>query len=367
MKIARIQSTITHHPIREERVVVSAAGRHSESTFLMVVVEDENGLHGFGEAATTLLWSGESAHTAKWIVDSLFAPKLVGATFDHPREALAVMDIATWGNSFTKSAVDCALWDLWAKRQGVPVWKLFADRDPVRAIPSRISIGAYPTEKTVALAREFWAAGIRTLKFKTGVAGIDDVARLRAVREVLGDTPAFTVDYNGAFNDVDAAVKHIESLTSFKLALVEQPTHRDRIHQMAEVKKRVDVPILADESIFTPEHLAEAIDLDAFDILSVYPGKNGGFTRSIDMARMAAKDGKPCVIGSNLESDLGQAAMATLAAGLSAFPIPKLSNDFASAMYYTKSSTTPALQFKKGELHVPAGIGFGVTPMGMKA
>lgn len=285
MKIARIHSVITSHPIREERVVVSAAGRHSESTFLIVAVEDENGLTGYGEAATTLLWSGESAQTAQWIVDSLFAPKLVGATIDHPREALAIMD----------------------------------------------------------------------------------VARLRAVREALGDEPVFTIDYNGAFQDADAAAKHIESLLPYRLALVEQPTHRDRIHLMADVKKRVAIPILADESIFTPDHLAEAIDLDAFDILSVYPGKNGGFTRSIDMVRTAAKAGKPCVIGSNLETDLGQAAMATLAAGLSAFPIPRLSNDFASAMYYMKSSTTPPLRFEKGELHVPAGIGFGVTPLGLES
>lgn len=363
MKIDRIQSRIVNHPIRQERAVVSAAGRHGESTFLTVTVEDGTGLRGYGEAATTLLWSGESAQTAQWIVDSLFAPRLVGATFDHPREALAVMDVATWGNPFTKSAIDCALWDLWAKQQNVPAWKLFADREPLRTIPSRISIGAYPTGQSVALAREFWATGIRTLKFKTGVAGIDDVARLRAVREALGDEPVFTIDYNGAFQDTDAAVKHIESLLPFHLALVEQPTHRDRIYLMAEVKKRVNVPILADESIFTPEHLAEAIDRDAFDVLSVYPGKNGGFTRSLDMVRTAAKAGKPCVIGSNLESDLGQAAMATLAASLRAFPIPKLPSDFASAMYYTKSSTTPPLRFEKGELHVPTGVGFGVAPV----
>lgn len=343
--------------------MVSAAGRHSESVFLTVAIEDDTGLRGYGEAATTLLWSGESAHTAKWLVDSVFAPRLVGANFDHPREALALMDVATHGNPFAKSAVDCALWDLWAKQQGVPAWKLFADREPVRTIPSRASIGAYPVERTVALAREFWDAGIRALKFKTGVAGMDDVARLRAVREALGDEPVFTIDSNGAFHDATAAVKHIESLLPFRLALVEQPTHRDRIALMAEVKRRVDVPMLADESIFTPEHLAEAIMLDAFDILSIYPGKNGGFTRSLDMARTAAENGKPCVIGSNLESDLGQAAMAMLAAGLGAFPIPKLTNDLGSAMYYGKSATTPPLRFENGELHIPTGLGFGVTPI----
>src|SRR5262249_15527778 len=154
---------------------------------------------------------------------------------------------AAVGNPFAKSALDTALWDLWAKEQGVPATKLFGDRAPVGSISTRVSLGAYPLEKTLALAREFWALGIRTLKFKTGVAGVDDALRLRAVRDELGDEPVFTVDYNGAFQDVTVAVKHIESLLPMNIALVEQPTHRDRIHALAEVRKRVRVPILADE------------------------------------------------------------------------------------------------------------------------
>src|SRR4029077_8928158 len=130
----------------------------------------------------------------------------------------------------------------------------------------RVSIGAYPPEVTVRLAVEFWERGIRTLKFKTGVPGIDDVARLRAVRNRLASEPIFTIDANGAYATADEAVAAIEALLPFNLALAEQPTPRDRLRLLAEVRRRVEVPILVDEAVFTPDDLDEALDLDAFDI-----------------------------------------------------------------------------------------------------
>nr|MCH9792925.1 chloromuconate cycloisomerase [Planctomycetota bacterium] len=210
-----------------------------------------------------------------------------------------------------------------------------------------------------------WEAGIRTLKIKTGVPGLDDVARLKAVRERLGDEPVLTIDANGAYHTEDQAVAAIEALLPFNLTLVEQPTPRDRIGMMARVKQRVDVPILADESIFTPGHLEEALDCDALDLLSLYPGKNGGFTNSLKMAKMAQQAGKHCVIGSNMETDLGQAAMVCLAASLTAFPVEQYASDLMTSMIYTASSTTPPIELKNGRLVTPQGDGFGVVPLQM--
>jgi L-alanine-DL-glutamate epimerase-like enolase superfamily enzyme len=363
-RIASIQTRIVEYPLRPERVIVSAAGRHDRSRFLIVEVRDPDGVGGYGEAAITTLWSGESAETAQWMVERCFAPALVGHSFDHPREALALMDLAAYGNPFAKSAVDTAMWDLWTRRDNLPAYERFRDREPVGHIPTRASIGAYTVADTVRIAENFWEAGIRTLKFKVGVSGVDDVARLRAVRERLGEGPVFTVDANGAYRRADAAVAAIEELLPFKVAMVEQPTPRDRIGLMAEVRKRVPVPIIADESIFTPDHLDEALAGDAFDILSVYPGKDGGFTRALEMARTAARAGKPCAIGSNLETDLGQAAMAMLAAGLSAFPVTAIAGDLAAALYYQQSAVTSPLELRDGCLAVPRGPGFGVVPLG---
>jgi muconate cycloisomerase len=337
-------------------------GRHVASHYVMVEVTGDDGQCGYGEAATAPVWSGETAETAVWMLENQLAPIIVGNQFEHPSEALAMLDQGFHANSFAKAALDIALWDLWARSQGVSVSRLIADRDPVEWIPTRASIGAYPPDETVRLAVEFWERGIRTLKFKTGKPGINDVARLRAVRERLGASPVFTIDANGAHATADEAVRAIEALLPFDLSLAEQPTPRDRISLLADVRRRVPVPILADEAIFTPAHLDEALDLDAFDILSIYPGKNGGFTHSLAMARKAQAAGKPCAIGSNLETDLGQAAMAVLASSLSAFPVERYACDLMGALFYNTSSVTPPIVFQDGRVQVPTGPGFGVVP-----
>lgn len=361
-RVRRIATRIVDHPTRSDGAIVSYLGRHESSRYVIVTATCSDGLQGFGEATTAPIWSGESGDTAKWFIDHFIAPRLTGATFDHPSEALALMDRDLHGNPFTKAAVDIALWDLWARLKEVSVSRLIADRDPVRWIPTRASIGAYRPEETVALAVEFWEAGVRTLKFKTGKPGVDDVARLRAVRERLGSEPTFTIDPNGAYQTVDEAVRAIEQLLPFKLALVEQPTPRDRISMLAEVRKRIQVPVMADESVFSPGQLEEALEHNAIDVISIYPGKNGGFTHSLAMARRAQRAGKACAIGSNLETDLGQAASVHLAASLSAFPVEQYACDLMAALFYGTSAVVPPIRFHQGRVELPSGHGFGVTP-----
>jgi L-alanine-DL-glutamate epimerase-like enolase superfamily enzyme len=362
LSIRTIEARIVEHPVRQDGAIVSSLGRHEASRYVTVTITDIDGRRGHGEAATAPVWSGETAETATWLIDQYLAPRLVGSRFAEPAEALARMDRILHGNPFAKAAIDLALWDFWGRTQNLPVARLIADREPVASVPTRASIGAYPPKETVRLAVEFWEAGVRTLKFKTGVPGIDDVARLRAVRDRLGPEPIFTIDANGAHTTADEAVAAIEALLPFNLALAEQPTPRDRIGLLARVRRRLPLPILADEAIFTPGHLDEAVDLDAFDILSIYPGKNGGFTHSLAMARTAQAAGKACAIGSNLETDLGQAPMAILAASLSAFPVDRLACDLMAALFYESSSVTPPIEYRAGRVRVPTGPGFGVEP-----
>jgi muconate cycloisomerase len=363
IRIERIETAIVDHPLRAERIIVSHLGAHSQSRFVTVTVQDSDGRRGFGEAATTPLWSGETAETARAVIESLFVPALVGGSFGHPREALARVDAQIYGFPFAKGAVDTAVWDLWAKARGVRATELFGDRKPAASLATRASVGAYPVERTVELAQAFWDAGVRTLKFKTGLPGNVDAERLRAVRERLGDGPVFTIDYNGAFRDAGAAARSIESMLPYRLALIEQPTHRERLTTLAEVRRRVAgaAPVMADECVFTPDQLQEALAIDAFDALSIYPGKNGGFTHAVEMAKSAQRAGKWCAIGCNLETDLGQGAMLNLAAGLSAFPAEH-AHDFQAALFYQRSSVAEPIGFDGGRVTVPDGAGFGVAP-----
>ncbi len=363
VKIKKITSSISEHVLKNDRVIVSNIGIHNCSRFLKVTVHGENKLKGFGEAATTSIWSGESAETAQYMVEKIFAPKLENRTFNHPKEVQSILDKLTVSNPFAKASVDTAFWDLWARTQGMRAVDIFGNRKTVSVIPTRASIGASGVEETVKVACDFWNLGIRTLKFKVGVSPFNDVSRLKAVREKLGDEPIFTIDPNGAYTSIDEAVAAIDALLPYNLHLVEQPTPRDRMQMLAKVRRRIPIPIIIDEGVFTPNDLQEALDCDAFDILSVYPGKNGGLTNTIDMVRTAWQASKPCVLGSNLETDLGQAAIASLAAGLEAFPVEKFACDLGSSMYYERTSVNRPLVLKDGRIEVPQGIGFGVEPL----
>ena len=119
----------------------------------------------------------------------------------------------------------------------------------------------------------------------------------------------------------------------------------------------------ADDRLFAldpPQN--KALALDAFDVLSIYPGKNGGFTHSLAMVAKAQAAGKVCAIGSNLETDLGQAPHVCLAASLSAFPVDRYACDLMGSLFYAESATTPAVMFNRGRVSLPTGLGFGVTP-----
>jgi L-alanine-DL-glutamate epimerase-like enolase superfamily enzyme len=362
MKITAVKARIDDHRIHENLVVVSGAGRHAQSRYVTVAVHDDAGNTGYGEAATVPVWSGEWGASTKALIDGLFAPALAGGSFDAPSEVLGVLDKLTVGVPFAQAAVDCAVWDLFAKRAGKSVAAMVADRAVPLSLPSRASIGAYSPEQTLEVARHFYDRGIRCMKFKIGVPAFDDVERLRVVREAFGNRVTFTVDANGAYKTAAESLQAIEALAKFDVALFEQPTHRDRLDLLAQVKKRSPVPVMADESVFTVEQLAMAIDLDAMDLLGLYPGKNGGFTRSVEMARMAQKAGKGCAIGSNLETDLGLASMATLAGALSAFEVERLPGDFASSLYYDVSSVKEPVPLEGGRIVLPKGDGFGVVP-----
>jgi muconate cycloisomerase len=363
LRIGNLETRIVEHPLRTGRMIVSAGGVHSISRFVQVCATNADGVRGYGEAATTPQWSGETAASAEALIRTCFSPRLIGASFDHPSDALAAMESAAWGNPFAKGAVDAALWDLWGRQEKKRVAAMVGDREPLTEIPTRGAVGAYPIEKSVEIAAAFTDLGCRTLKFKIGVPGIDDVARVRAARDRVGNEVVFTVDANAGYRTADAAVRAIEALLPYRIALFEQPTPRGRFGMMREVRKRIPIPVMADEGVFTPDELAEAIDHDCFDVLSVYTGKNGGFTRSLEMALTAQKGGKVCSIGSNRETDLGNAANLNLAAALTAFPVERIACDVVASYYYEQSSITRPLDASGGRVKVPEGPGFGVEPL----
>jgi o-succinylbenzoate synthase len=183
------------------------------------------------------------------------------------------------------------------------------------AIPVNCTVPAVGPEQAAAIVRA--SNGCRTAKVKVGEPGqgeADDLARVEAVRDALGPDGRVRVDVNGGW-DVDTAVRMVKALDRFGLEYVEQPCRT--VEELAEVRRRVDVPVAADESIRRAEDPLRVARLEAADVAVLKVQPLGGVRACL---RIAEQIGLPVVVSSALETSVGIAAGVALAAALPELP-----------------------------------------------
>jgi O-succinylbenzoate synthase len=231
------------------------------------------------------------------------------------REGLLVRGVAGWGEWSPFLEYDPAVAEPWlrcAEEAAAGDWP-----DPVRtSVPVNVTVPAVGPEQAHEIVRR---GGCRTAKVKVaepGQALADDQARVEAVRAALGPTGRIRVDANGAW-DVDTAVAAIGVLdrAAGGLEYVEQPTAS--VEDLAAVRRAVDVPIAADESIRRAADPYRVRDLEAADIAVLKVQPLGGVRACL---RIAEDIGLPVVVSSALETSVGIAAGLALAAALPELP-----------------------------------------------
>ena len=358
MKIASVRAHLVSQRVRSDFAIVSAAGSHPVSDFVIVEIESDDGITGYGEASVVPVWSGETQASATHAITHILSPVLMG------RDPLAIgaladaMDRVLIGNSFTKAGVEMVLLDLTGKALGVPACVLAGGARRHGEIPVKFSIGAFPPAEAASVARKAVGLGFRAVKVKVGMNLRTDIARVQAVRSELGDAFPIAVDANAGWTVSDAA-RAIPQLEQLEVVAIEQPVARRDFRGSAFLRQRTSIPLMLDESVFTAQDALEAIRLDACDLISIYPGKNGGIFRSLAIAQLAAAAGLTCVIGSNLEMNAGTAAMLTLAVTAPALAT-SIAHDIIGPFYYPEQRRQ--IEYKDGCAIFPQGNGFGVSP-----
>src|SRR5262249_19570480 len=161
------------------------------------------------------------------------------------------------------------------KAQGRPVYAMLGGPHRARRIPARFSMAAYDPVTAAQKAAERVSWGFTTIKIKVGTDPAADIARVRAVRDAVGPEIAIVIDANCGW-DADTAIHCCRELKSCRLALVEQPTPDGDYDAMARVRRAIDAPVMADDICFDLVHARELLRHEACDVISVYPGKNGG-------------------------------------------------------------------------------------------
>ncbi len=337
---------------------MSSAGKHAESRFVILALETEAGIVGWGEASVVPLWSGESQGGANSLIKDYFQGLLLGRD-PHEYQSIAYeMDALAWANHFTKAAVEMALLDLVGKAENKPIHQLLGGTQSIERIPIKFSIGLREPDDAARIAAQKVREGFTALKIKVGPDHDNDISRARAVREAAPNVK-FNIDVNGGWS-VEQALREIPRYAEFNLEYVEQPTPRWDIEAMAKVRAGSDLPIMADESVFAIWEADEVITKHAADLISIYPGKNGGLLKAREICRRAEDAGIGCHLGSNLEWDIGTAAMCHLTSACKNVQISRFPVDILGPLYYSEHPRNKAVRFENGHVYVPEGPGLGL-------
>jgi muconate cycloisomerase len=356
VKIRRIETIPVSVPIRSEVAITSSLGSHTHSPFLLVKIHTDEGLIGLGEVSSTARWSGEDHATAQRVIREYLATALLGHEALDVEAAVRKMDRALAGNPFTKAGVELALWDLLGKAANLPLYRLLGGA--VReVVPLKFSISGASPVKAAELARWAVERGFKTMKVKVAV-GSEDVARVGAVREAIGDEIRLGVDANGGWSPREA-VQTLRQMLPYRIYFAEQPVAPLDINWMADVRRQTELPIMADESLYSLQDAMALARSSAADMFSLYIGKSG-LTAARKIAAVAESAGLICTIGSNMELGVAQAAMIHLAISTPAIDAETIPCDILSHLFYDTNLLTEPLPVSGAEARAPQKAGLGV-------
>ncbi|MCV6547993.1 MAG: cycloisomerase [Cohaesibacter sp.] len=324
---------------------------------VVVGLTAEGGERGYGEASSWSVFTG-SAEASFAALDRYIRPLVVGRSIGERAAIMADAAYAVAHCTEAKAALDTALLDLQGRISALPVWALLGGkcRD---TIPLSCSIADPDWETDLKVMERLQQDGVRIIKLKTGFKGHDyDMMRLEHLRAHYPDFK-IRVDYNQGLHH-DDAIRCVQDVASFEPDFIEQPVKAHLRSLMARIRDSIDIPLLADESVFGPEDMQTAIAMGLCDGVSIKIMKSGGLTRAQTVARMAHSAGL-----SGYGGDMFEAGLAHLAGThmIAATPEITLGCEFYQASYFLVEDILQSpFEVKDGHVIVPQTPGLGLLP-----
>ncbi len=307
---------------------------------------------GWGEIVTGAapLYSSEYTHGAWDVAQRFLIPALLERRLLSPTDVADVLEPVK-GHRMPKAGLELAVLDAALRRDGTPLAAyLGAVRDRV---PSGVSVGIQRDPSAlVDTVHGYLDEGYVRIKIKIKPGrDIDDTA---AVRDAFGTIP-LQVDANSAYTLMDADT--LAELDRFDLLLIEQPLQEDDLVDHATLARELKTPVCLDESIVSAKAARDALALGSCSVINIKAGRVGGYLEAVRIHDLARDAGIPVWCGGMLETGIGRAANAALAA-LPGFTLP--GDVSASSRFYGQDIVTEPAVLEGGHVRVPTGAGLGV-------
>ncbi len=257
---------------------------------VLVRLTDVDGAVGWGEIWCNFPTVG-AEHRARMAL-AYCRPAVTGRTWSHPRECFdeltrrfAVLALQTGEHGTLNqivAGVDTALWDLYARRKGRPLWQVLGGAEPERV--QVYASGLNPTEPE-KLALQKRDEGYRAFKLMVGFGAERDLANLRTLRDALGGEVTLMVDANQAW-DFDEACKAGERMEDFDLLWLEEPLRADQpAHRWGELAERQSLTLAGGENLAGFAQFREFISTEGMAIIQPDLGKWGGLSGCLKVAK----------------------------------------------------------------------------------
>jgi muconate cycloisomerase len=319
-----------------------------------VFIDTDAGITGLGEVDSVFKRRGRLLRND---LEQALIPAVVGEDPTRIAHLVQKMDRALDGVEEAKAGIEMALWDILGKSLNVPVYKLLGGKVRDR-IPLSYSIPFGTPEQMAAFAVERVQAGHRTIKVKVGSEdGPRDIAAVRMIRDAIGPSIKLRVDGNMGWPNAKHAIRMIRAMEAFDLELVEQPLSPHDLRGMAEVRRNIGIPLMADESIRSPRSAMDTIRADAADIANVYVTEAGGLLNAMRIFAMCEAASIPCMIGSMPEFGIGTAAQIHLGVAMTNLGPD---SDTCGVLYHAEDLLKTPLKIENGYSYPPEGPGLGV-------
>jgi len=352
LKITQIDAVPVEIPIN----AMTLSKRRTART-VFVRIQTDSGLTGFGEGApSSKTFPGETQETALTIIRKNLAPPLKGQDPLAIPQIVEQMDTIIQGNNAAKTAIDLALHDLTGKAKGVPVSAILGgvvrERLPVFEL-----LPVLEPEQTADLVNRFRQEGVNHFKVKVGTKRGDDMVRLKVTRDTAGATADIKADANQNWS-LQTAIDFLNTAHQDGLIdIIEQPLPTFDLLGLAQLKKSVPVPIMADESVICFEDGPNLLRENVFAYLNLKLSRLGGLYKAKKFADLCDSMGVKAMAGAGFNSKLLDAAGCHLFATSSAVVCQELK---AVRGFWVRESITSGISVKDGMLHVPKEPGLGM-------
>lgn len=355
MRIKRIEiselNVPTHHPIRLPIGLVDGARN------VVIKIITECGIIGWGEASPFKPVTGDTQESntlaAVRIAKHLLKkdPQTIG-------QHVANMKTMAKIDPSIRSAFDMALYDISAKAAGLPLYKFLGGEQ--RELRTNLTIGLQDTlAQTVVRAEEILSAGFNAIKMKAGRQNLEDIPHIKSVRKLAGPEILIKIDSNQGW-DYETALATLRALEPYDLQYAEQPLPARDLIGLAKLRKHIELPICADESVFDDADAQNIIEAKAADYLNIKLGKSGGIHTALKIDAIACASSAKSMIGCFAETRLGLSAGAHFAM---ARPNIKFI-DLDSAFDFKHDPVIGGMIFDDkigGLLHIPDAVGHGAS------